>query len=171
MRVRGPKAPTGRREPKKAAEGSGPALVRFGRDVAHGFEANAVETAVGLKDAAVGLWKMTGGAVIDRREAARLWKQLLEIARAIVRHPALLPKAIVQPYVKAWKAGHPGDAVGRAAFDIASSLAIGGAMSQLSSALSAASPALNFVANTADDVARVAARLSLAVEDLGGGKP
>jgi hypothetical protein len=139
---------------------------KFVKEVRDGFVNDAKETAVGLKDATVGLWKMTGGATYDPHEAARLWGLAGQVAKAAVKHPTLIPKALVAPYVDAWKAGHVGDIVGRAAFEIGAALAVSGAMAQFSSSLSGAGHIINAAANSADDIARAASRLGFVAEEV-----
>jgi hypothetical protein len=139
----------------------------FVRDVRDGFIHDAKETAVGLKDAGVGVWKMTGGAAFDPKEAARLWKMAGQVAVAAVKHPTLIPKALVAPYVDAFKSGHPGDAVGRAAFEILAALSVSEVMAQFSTSLAGAGHIINAAANSADDIARATARLGFIAEEVG----
>jgi hypothetical protein len=140
---------------------------QFVRDVRDGFINDAKETAVGLKDAGVGIWKMTGGAALDPKEAQRLWKLTGQVAVAAVKHPTLIPKALVAPYVEAFKSGHPGDAVGRAAFEILAALTVSEVMAHFSTSLSHAGHIINAAANSADDIARATARLGFVAEEVG----
>src|SRR5262245_57770747 len=104
---------------------------RFAADVAKGFVKDAMDTARGLKDVAVGVWKLTAGALIDPRDAAQRWRLVGHVAKAVLKNPMLLPKAVLHPYVEAWKAGHPGEIAGRLLFEVTTMLAVGETMSKL----------------------------------------
>jgi hypothetical protein len=140
--------------------------LQFVKDVPTGFQKDAIDTAKGLKQTAFGIWKLTGGALIDPKDAAARWKLVGKVAREIIKHPSILGKALVAPYVEAWKSGHPGEAVGRALFQITAALAGGEVLAKLTHSLERAGKLLNLAVNSADDIAAAAARLGLVAEQV-----
>jgi hypothetical protein len=150
----------------KAKSHAAEEVEKFVKDFGTGFVLDAKETAVGLKDTGVGIWKMTAGALIDPEDAAHRWKLAGKVATQIIKHPMLLPKALVHPFVESWQAGHPGDAVGRLAFEIATTLAVGEVMHKFAGSLSQAGNFINFAANSSDDIARAASRLGFVAEQV-----
>jgi len=139
---------------------------RFAKDIPKGFAKDAVATAQGLKHSAVGIWKLTGGALIDPKDAALRWKLVGKVAVEALKHPSVLARCMVSPYVDAWKAGHPGEAVGRVLFQVTAALAVGEGVAKLTHSLERAGKLLNLVANSADDIATTAARIGLIAEEV-----
>jgi hypothetical protein len=139
---------------------------QFVKDLPRGFAKDAIDTVKGLKQSAIGIWKLTAGALIDPKDAAARWKLVGKVTKEIIKHPSILGKALVSPYVEAWKSGHPGEAVGRVVFEIVAALAVGDALSKLTHSLDRAGKLLNLAANSADDIAQAAARIGLAADEV-----
>ena len=106
------------------AKPSGPAWGEKGvadhaKDFGAGVKVAAIDTAVGLKDMAVGAWKMTGGFLYDQQEARATWRRTSTMVKGIAENPRALLQAMAEPYKEAWREGRPMEAIGRGTLEAA----------------------------------------------------
>ncbi len=100
------------------------ATATFTGDLAIGVGKGAKDTVVGLKDLAVGAYRVSViGMLIDREQWEKSNQNLESTVTTIIDEPGVVWDAIKDPYVKAWEEGRPGEAVGRGLFEVISIVA------------------------------------------------
>ncbi|MGB1014606.1 MAG: RHS repeat-associated core domain-containing protein, partial [Nannocystaceae bacterium] len=135
-----------------------PEHAEFDYDVRVGVVKGARDTVVGLKDLAVGAFRLSPvGRVIDREQWERSSRTLRETVSTIADDPGVLWDAVKEPYVKAIDEGRPGEAVGRGVFEIVTALVGTKGADKLAkgSKVGAAADDVAAIVNKIDDVAPV----------------
>lgn len=129
------------------------------RDFGVGIKEAALDTGQGLKDMAVGAWKMTAGFAYDREEAKATWGRFTSVVSGIVQNPKALLKALAEPYQEAWKEGRPMEAIGRGTFEAAAVLLTTKGLDKVS-ALAKGAKAAGLASGAAHSAAQVAGRMA-----------
>ncbi len=132
-----------------------PENARLGYDMRVGVVKGARDAVVGVKDLAVGAFRLSPvGRVIDPEQWEKSRHTLQQTVSTIADDPGVLWDAIKDPYVKAVDEGRPGEAVGRAVFEVITALAGTKGADKL-----AKGSKLGTAASKADDVATVASKI------------
>lgn len=92
----------------------------------------------GLGDTVSGLWSLGTGVLgfgwdvlTNQEKAMETLSNVGNTITTIVQKPYLLWDAIKQPFVEDWNRGHPGQAIGRGIFEVASTFVGGGAIAKV----------------------------------------
>lgn len=118
------------------------------------------DLAKGVKDMAVGAVNLTG--VRGPAEQAKTMTTLKNVATTVAKDPGAVWEALKEPYVQAWEKGEYGEAFGRGAFDVITTIGTAGWGGAAKTGVQAGAKVASVAAKTAktanrlDDVVRVA---------------
>ncbi|HAZ48542.1 MAG TPA: hypothetical protein DDW76_34735 [Cyanobacteria bacterium UBA11369] len=129
-----------------------------GVDVVIGFGKGIVDTAKGLWSLGTGVLGFGWDLLTNQEKAMETLSNLGNTITTIVQKPGLLWDAFKQPFVEDWNKGHPGQAIGRGVFEVASIFVGGGAIAKVLKGADKAADAGKLV-NKLDDVSKVVDKL------------